>query len=157
MCSTYYSIDWIPTEFNGIVYRSALEAHWAMFLTRLGIKFRYEPKSFLIPELVGTPEAIYTPDFGLLECPYHYIEIKPKYPPDNAILKCRSLSGQGANVALIYGACRPGEFSTMLFRDGGQIVPRVDWRKFFSGRRDNWAELRTVLGKRRGFGKAMER
>lgn len=157
MCSTYYTFDWKPTEYRGIVYRSKLEAHWAEFFTRLGVEFRYEPKGFLIPELLGTPEAIYTPDFGLLSCPYHYLEIKPKYPPENSILKCTSLSRQGVNVALIYGSCRPGEFQVLFFQGGIQIVPRPDWFSFLRGRRDNWADLKRVLGKRKGFIKAMER
>jgi len=50
----------IPTEFNGQLYRSRLEADTARLLTLLRIPFEYEAKSYLLPSGVH-----YWPDFTL--------------------------------------------------------------------------------------------
>lgn len=44
----------IPTKFNGVMYRSRLEAKWACFFTILGWEFQYEPfdLSGWIPDFV---------------------------------------------------------------------------------------------------------
>lgn len=149
----YYTMAWHPTEYNGITYRSSLEAQWARFFTRLGIPFRYEPKQFVLGYWMG--QLIYTPDFGLLGCPYHYVEIKPKYPDDKVILKCATLSGQSVNVAIIYGKCHIDEFRIMFFESGKEVVHRPQWVDFFKFRRDRWVDMKKVVGRRRGFVKAM--
>jgi hypothetical protein len=47
----------IPSEYNGVVYRSRGEARWAVFLTELGVQFEYEPQGF------ATGDSWYLPDF----------------------------------------------------------------------------------------------
>lgn len=48
------------TEYNGYRFRSRLEARWANFFDRMGIKFVYEPQTFVLEN--GT---LYIPDFYL--------------------------------------------------------------------------------------------
>jgi hypothetical protein len=54
------TISSIPTEYNGIQYRSRLEADTARLLTMLRIPFEYEAKSYLLPSGIH-----YRPDFLL--------------------------------------------------------------------------------------------
>lgn len=60
----------IKVRYNGIQYRSKLEARWAIFFTHYGLKFEYEPQTFRLKS------GLYCPDFYLpdLKC---YAEIKP--------------------------------------------------------------------------------
>lgn len=56
-----------PTLYNGIRFRSRLEARWAVFLNTLGFRgLTYEPE---VPGFSG-----YLPDF---EVPAAYVEVKP--------------------------------------------------------------------------------
>lgn len=52
-----YDIKPKPTTYNGIKYRSRLEARWAVFFTTLGIHFEYEKHYFELPS------GFYLPDF----------------------------------------------------------------------------------------------
>ena len=61
----------IPTTYNGIKYRSRLEARWAIFFDELGIKFEYELEGFEFEN-----GKRYLPDFYLTEL-CTYVEIKP--------------------------------------------------------------------------------
>ncbi len=50
----------IPTEYNGIQMRSRFEANVALVFDQLGLRWQYEPKSFLFKEA-----GHYRPDFYL--------------------------------------------------------------------------------------------
>lgn len=50
----------IPTEYNGYLFRSRLEARWAVFFDALGIRYEYEPEGFDLGDGVW-----YLPDFYL--------------------------------------------------------------------------------------------
>ena len=65
-----YSIAPIPTTYNGIQFRSRLEARWALFFDILGIKYEYEPEGF-----IGCYGSKYLPDFYLPEYDI-YVEVK---------------------------------------------------------------------------------
>lgn len=60
----------IQTEYKGYLFRSRLEARWAVFFDEMGIKYEYEPEGF---EMDGSYK--YLPDFYLPDC-YTYVEIK---------------------------------------------------------------------------------
>ena len=45
---TKYTIKALPTIFNGVRFRSRLEARWAVFFATLGIAYEYEPERFLL-------------------------------------------------------------------------------------------------------------
>ena len=51
----------IQTKYNGYHFRSRLEARWAVFFDKLGIKYEYEPEGFELPS------GRYLPDFYLPE------------------------------------------------------------------------------------------
>lgn len=61
----------IETAYNGCLFRSRLEARWAVFFDTLKIRWEYEPEGF---ELVN--DRRYLPDFYLPEFDL-WIEIKP--------------------------------------------------------------------------------
>jgi len=67
----------IPTEYKGCLFRSLLEARWAVFLDDLAIEWRYEHQGF---ELSPFGEW-YRPDFYLPELAV-WIEVKPKAPDE---------------------------------------------------------------------------
>jgi len=78
----------IPTLYNGVTYRSRLEAKWQVFFDELDFETAYED------ELVFNDdgEILYVPDFVVysgIKCrdwtSKHYIEIKP-VPPNQAYL-----------------------------------------------------------------------
>ena len=68
-----YTIRAIPTEFDGIEYRSRLEARWGAFFTVLGWDFVYEPV-----DLVGwAPDFVIRGDGGDT-----LVEVKPEITAD---------------------------------------------------------------------------
>lgn len=60
----------IPTTWNGVRFRSRLEARWAMFLEEQCLAWNYEPESYELPD-----GSWYVPDFWLpdLDC---WLEVK---------------------------------------------------------------------------------
>ena len=62
----------IDTEYKGYLFRSRLEARWAVFFDELGVRWEYEPEGILLSD--GTS---YLPDFYLIDfrC---YFEVKRK-------------------------------------------------------------------------------
>ena len=61
----------IETRYNGYLFRSRLEARWAVFFDSLGIRYEYEPEGFELPS-----GKRYLPDFYLKDFEM-YAEIKP--------------------------------------------------------------------------------
>jgi len=62
----------IPTEYNGYIFRSRLEARWALFFDALGIRCEYEPEGFDLGDGVW-----YLPDFYLPQINGGvYVEVK---------------------------------------------------------------------------------
>lgn len=91
----------IETHHNGYVFRSRLEARWAVFWDALGVTYDYEPEGVLLED--GTK---YLPDFWLPDIKL-WVEIKPVYPDQSERRKAQGLAvGSGQNVLVLYG--RPG-------------------------------------------------
>lgn len=65
----------IETIYGGCRFRSRLEARWAVFFTRLGLDWEYEPQGFVVGRRFGRPRP-YLPDFYLPNLGL-YVEIKP--------------------------------------------------------------------------------
>ena len=61
----------IETQYNGILFRSRLEARWAILFDALKIEWIYEPDCFILSN-----SQKYTPDFYLPKFDL-YIEVKP--------------------------------------------------------------------------------
>lgn len=71
----------VPIRYGGSIFRSILEARWAVFFDCIGAKWKYEPESFAIND-----RYTYTPDFCLTNVSLRryegmgvFIEIKPRY------------------------------------------------------------------------------
>lgn len=60
----------IETNYNGLLFRSRLEARWAVFFYAAGVKYEYEPDAFMIDGMGYVPD-FYLPDYDL------YVEVKP--------------------------------------------------------------------------------
>jgi hypothetical protein len=70
MIDRIYNIKPLPTNYNGIKFRSKLEAQWAVFFNELGYDFEYEPEGFTDGKIK------YVPDFFIKELDM-FFEIKP--------------------------------------------------------------------------------
>jgi len=89
----------IETMFDGLMYRSKLEACWAAFFKNLGIWFEYEPEGF---DLDGRN---YLPDFLLPEIRDGlWIEIKPKWDQAASELCSRLHRATGDEVVMLCGS-----------------------------------------------------
>ncbi len=75
----YDRIRPIPTLYRNIMFRSRLEARWALFFDQLGIIWQYEPRYFDIPG--GYRPDFFFPQTGL------YAEVKPEWPEPSEIEK----------------------------------------------------------------------
>ena len=64
----------IETNYKGYRFRSRLEARWAVFFDRLGIRWQFEPEGF---DLKKHNLGYYLPDFYLPDLNY-WIEVKPE-------------------------------------------------------------------------------
>lgn len=74
----------IPIEYNGIRYRSALEADWAATFTHLRMYFEYEPQPWRMPS-----GAVYDCDFYL---PNHRTYAEAKGPHNERLWKPREFA-----------------------------------------------------------------
>ena len=75
-----------PTAYNGYLFRSRLEARWAVFFDALNIKYHYEYQDFVLQDGVRYLPDFYLPDFqgGT------YAEVKPEFD-DVSRRKCEML------------------------------------------------------------------
>lgn len=84
----------IETRYGGCLFRSRLEARWAVFLTRLGLDWEHEPQRMK----VDTPRGSYLPDLFVPQLDI-YLEVKPAHPdvidPDG-YLRWKHFAGQVA-------------------------------------------------------------
>jgi hypothetical protein len=86
----------IETQYDGIRFRSRLEARWAVFFNALSIPWNYEVEGFDLGKL-----GFYLPDFWLPRHRY-LIEIKAEYPTDEqtkkASLAAEAMQANGGYV-----------------------------------------------------------
>lgn len=82
----------IETRYKGYVFRSKLEATWAVFLDALGEPWEYEPEGFELPGL-----GRYLPDFYLLDLEL-WLEVKGAHERAPAVhLALRKCAGVAQN------------------------------------------------------------
>lgn len=87
----------IETEYNGYLFRSRVEARWAVFLTALQIKFEYEFEGYHLGDKMYLPD-FYLPDHGV------YIEVKGEKPNEEEMGKAFLLAREsGKPVILAFG------------------------------------------------------
>ncbi len=95
----------ISTAFNGITFRSRLEARWAMIFDALSMEYRYEYEGF---DLNGT---WYLPDFWIPSIKT-WVEIKPTSATAKEQWLCEALALQTQNrVILFQGLEVPGDYT----------------------------------------------
>ena len=113
----------IPTTWNGIKYRSRLEARWAVFFDEMKIEVQYEPDAFRLPR------ANYLPDFYLEQFRF-FGEVKPieldaresqLIRELSAMTRCPVLQLIGVPNFRIYDAVQP------VFLEDGQDIEIVDY------------------------------
>jgi hypothetical protein len=99
----------IETSYKGNLFRSRLEARWAVFFDTLGFKYVYEPEGY---DLSG---VWYLPDFWIPDW-HTFVEIKPEQPTQGQKEKCQRLSTLTNNqVLLIAGQPWVKEYEIFLF------------------------------------------
>lgn len=87
----------IETQYKGYRFRSRLEARWAVFFDRLGIKWDYELEGFELPD--GTR---YLPDFRLhLGMTGIWFEVKGRPPIEAELRKCQQLADASGMPAIL--------------------------------------------------------
>lgn len=90
----------IPTMFDGILYRSKLEACWASFFSELGIVFDYEVEGYQLPS------GNYLPDFYLPKTEGGiWAEVKARHPEEHEIDLARELADEtGHHCVILVGS-----------------------------------------------------
>lgn len=92
------SVQAIQTLYNNYLFRSRLEARWAVFFDAAGIEYQYEPEGYDL----GSGEK-YLPDFWLTGLKL-WVEIKPDTLSDRERKVARLLSEQSReNVLILIG------------------------------------------------------
>lgn len=96
------------TTYNGICFRSRLEARWAIFFDAVGVEYQYEPEYDEVQ--AGLGYAYYKPDFLMpsLNC---YIEIKPKEPKDIEVNKAAGWADIHQDIYIFYELRLPSKES----------------------------------------------
>lgn len=161
--SRHYNIAWKQNTYDGVMYRSLLETKWHIFLKELGVIHSYEPKTFYFNEYQDIERRIFTIDYGLMLCPYHYVEIKPTPPTQVEALKCKLLSERGFSVAMFAGPCSPKvkvlrwqNGTRLRFRKGVKFYAQCFLAGISPEMGETIAGLKAVLGERQNWLKAFE-
>jgi hypothetical protein len=109
------TIQAIETPYKGILFRSRLEARWAVFFDALGISWEYEREGYRVSHRLTLAEGTfpYLPDFWLPGLGYH-VEVKGSLVPDETLrfleaaasLSCNDGGGchdSGGNDIIVLG------------------------------------------------------
>lgn len=87
----------IETSFDGHLFRSRLEARWAVFFNALDIKYSYEPEGFDLGA-----DGYYLPDFWLPDTA-EWVEIKGTVPSITECHLCTRLADRHDPVFIQWG------------------------------------------------------
>ena len=110
----------IQTPYKGYLFRSRLEARWAVFFDALGIRYQYEPEGLELPD--GT---LYLPDFYLPDCKT-FFEVKGLMT-DKDMHKIEQLIKSGRCVAIGFDAAdREAGLTFMACDHWGQDENGID-------------------------------
>ncbi len=98
------AIKAIETKYAGCLFRSRLEARWAVVFDHLGIRWDYEPEGL---DIDGTR---YLPDFRLPGMDGLFVEVKPNLDKPRDFQKPALLAAQGKRVVVLAGIPEPGKY-----------------------------------------------
>lgn len=129
----------IQTEYNGNKFRSRLEARWAVFFNRIGLKFVYEKEGFELGE-----GKRYLPDFWIpvsedddWGC---WIEIKATQATKDELDKMyRVVNATKCSGFIIQGNPWPREYNiTSFYYDNGSVFKstKLKFGWYYSGYED---------------------
>lgn len=93
----------IETKYNGFLFRSRLEARWAVFFDSLGIEWSYEPEGFEFKDGTRYLPDFYLPKFNV------YVEIKPTELTPEEIHKLDCFQEESCG-AIIWFVGLPGQY-----------------------------------------------
>lgn len=85
----------IDTEYKGYLFRSRLEARWAVFFDAMGIEWQYEFEGYVLED--GTK---YLPDFYLPKFK-KYVEVKPDILSEDELNKARLLAKKNSVILAV--------------------------------------------------------
>ncbi len=89
----------IRTAYNNYLFRSRLEARWAVFFDALGIRYEYEPEM----QEVGKIQVYnYIPDFFLPDLDL-YVEIKGQQPNETELSKAAGWARDVEDIIILFG------------------------------------------------------
>lgn len=148
MTTTRFGFEVAPTIYNGITFRSRLEARWAIVLDELGFGFEYEPEAiriqgWYIKQMGGPDQFWYLPDFYVpqMDCFFEVKGALKEFEYLRLLDIARTITTPrgghpgrekefGARPFLILGNFGPGFHSPMpisLFNDCGEIFAKHDF------------------------------
>lgn len=111
------SIPPIPTRYAGVLFRSRLEARYALFFDSLDIRWEYETQGFSADGTWYLPDFVLFPALGML-----WAEVKPSWDSDVAGVgrwqKFAAWRPQPSRSALLVGI--PAEGNTAIVRGGDE-------------------------------------
>jgi len=112
-------IQSLPTEYEGITYRSRTEAKWALFFKENSIPFAYEAEGF---DLGGVK---YLPDFFLTvgNC---WFEVKPFDPTGREIDKAKRLAVATRRLVFIAPGAPRAKIGLHAVSPSGRVLK--DWQ-----------------------------
>lgn len=102
---TTQQISSVKTQYNGVWYRSALEADWAATFDKLGVYYEYEPEPLRLPSGVS-----YDCDFYL---PTHQTYCEAKGAHNDRLWKPREFA------AVLRAVYWPQEYQVIILRAAG--------------------------------------
>ena len=134
------AIKAIETTYRGYKFRSRLEAKWAIFFDKLGIKWEYEIEGYELPDGTRYLPDFWLPDFcGEKGC---FVEVKPKKltAAENSKATLLALSSEtpvllavGTPAAMAYDMISP-EADEL----GGHLGNACFCAKYLHGGRNGW-------------------
>lgn len=114
------SIRPIETEYRGYLFRSRLEARWAVFFDTLGVPYEYEPEGYDLGDGI-----LYLPDFWLPTWE-SWVEVKPRMSSpetERAVeLLARLGEGTGWRTLLFSGEVWPGRTLILDVNPRGGVI-----------------------------------
>lgn len=93
----------IETKYKGCLFRSRLEARWAVYFDVAGIEWEYEKEGFALPS------GWYLPDFWLPQVRL-WAEVKPFDFAELELRRCRELAGATGHGCLILNGSPANRF-----------------------------------------------
>lgn len=107
-----YSIKPIETKYNGVTFRSRLEARWAVYFDKIGLQYVYEMEGFDL----GV-HGLYLPDFWLPQVDM-WAEVKATKFTNTEIDKCFALyDSTGQKVLFLVGVPDLKAYKATAYRD----------------------------------------